>query len=330
MVDRAAGKRQSAEKIKGDFNFSLVKVMRQVLRNFARSRRQDEFFWRYGFNFLPSINYRFAASPPVNETAKRVLADLDRQGIAVTSFAELFGDSSVFSELETATAKLLASRAAELETLRKQATDTTRLGDKTFNVELLGSRVDFDAASVFARLALNETFLTIADKYFGMKVKMRYYNVWQTFASVAPARESQLWHYDREDKYILKVFLYLKDVDEGAGPFTYAPQTHQKGTLRGRDPDYFLENNVRRTKDEQMAKVVAEEKWIRGVGRRGTLIFADTRGYHKGGEAKTSDRLMYTCMYTSPASESARLLNFATSENTSRLTKTQLAALELH
>lgn len=303
--------------------------MRQALRNFAREGRQHDLIWRYGFNFLPSVHYRLSDSPPVSKITDRIVAELNRSGIAVTSFAELLGEQSIFAELETATGKLLAARAAELETLRRQAADAAQVGKKTFNVELLGSRVDFDAASAFARLALNETFLTIANRYFGMLVKMRYYNVWQTFATAAPARESQLWHYDREDKYILKVFLYLKDVDEGAGPFTYAPQTHQKGALRGRDPEFFLEGNVRRTTDDQMAKVVAEEKWIRGIGSRGTLIFADTRGYHKGGEAKVSDRLMFTCMYTSPASESKRLLNFTPDEKAARLTKMQIAALEI-
>ena len=32
--------------------------------------------------------------------------------------------------------------------------------------------------------------------------------------------------------------------------------------------------------------------------------YADTNGYHRGGLARTGDRVMYTCMYTSRASES--------------------------
>jgi hypothetical protein len=162
-----------------------------------------------------------------------------------------------------------------------------------------------------------------------MRAKLRYYNVWYTAASSVEARESQLWHFDREDNYILKVFLYLDDVDEGAGPFTYAPGTHRKGKHWGISPEFHLEGGVRRTTDDQMKKVYPEEKWIRAVGKKGTIVFADTRGYHKGGEARTKDRLMFTCMYTSPASESRQLLQVPSDLDVGALSKRQLRALGL-
>jgi hypothetical protein len=163
-----------------------------------------------------------------------------------------------------------------------------------------------------------------------MHAKLRYYNVWKTFASTEQARESQLWHFDREDNYILKIFLYLDDVDEGAGPFTYAPGTHKKGKYRAIEPEYFLEGSVRRTTDDQMNAVFAEDRWIRALGKKGTIIFADTRGFHKGGEARTKDRLMYTCMYTSPASQSKNLIKFDENFDRSAMDTRQLRALGLN
>ena len=50
-----------------------------------------------------------------------------------------------------------------------------------------------------------------------------------------------------------------------------------------------------------MAEVVPAERWVKGTGPRGTLIFADTRGYHKGGLARERDRLLYTCQFLSKA-----------------------------
>lgn len=300
--------------------------MKDILRNVVKKGRQSEFVWRYGFNFRPSVGYKLNGSAGSDRAASKVIKDLNRNGIAVTTVDECLGENACFAELEAAVADLLEKRSGELEQLKAKATDKA-IGEKTFNVELLGSPVDFDPQSVFARFALQKTLLSIANAYFGMLVKLRYYNVWYTFATNAEARESQLWHFDREDNYILKIFLYLRDVDEGAGPFTYAPQTHRKGKLSGRQPAYHLEQNVRRSTDEQMAAVVPEADWVRATGKKGTIVFADTRGFHKGGEARTEDRLMYTCMFTSPASQSARLLKFTGGEDLKQFDEFQRAAL---
>lgn len=302
--------------------------MKQIIRDLAREGRHNETFWRYGFNLLPSLRYGLSSSSK-GAAVSKVLADLNRDGIAMTTVSELLNDRSSFAELESATGSLVESRKSELLELKRRAGDADAVGEKTFNVELLGSNVKFDSKSAFARFALQQELLDIANSYFGMLVKLRYYNVWQTFATNGAPRESQLWHFDREDNYILKVFLYLKDVGEGAGPFTYAPGTHRKGRFWGRRPEYSLEDNVMRSTDEQMSAAVPAENWIKAVGKKGTIIFADTRGYHKGGEARTDDRLMYTCMYTSPASDSKRLLSFPNPLEAKNLTKEQICALEL-
>ena len=273
------------------------------------------------------MNYRLSYAPRFESVVANLVRDLARDGIAVSSVDELAGDVSFFSKLETSVEKLLANRQDELHRLKSKANDVEAIGAKTFNIELLESQVTFDPESVFARFALQDTILDIANAYFGMLAKLRYYNVWYTFATQSEARESQLWHFDREDNYILKIFLYLKDVDEGTGPLTYAPGTHRKGPHRNVQPEYFLEDHVRRTTDEQMAAVIPRESWFKAIGKKGTIVFADTRGYHKGGEARTDDRLMYTCMFTSPASQSKRLLTFSDDIDSYNLTKKQRLAL---
>jgi hypothetical protein len=248
----------------------------------------------------------------LTEHERSVVDRLDRNGIAIANISD-FGDSTNFDELTGCVDRLLNERSAELDALKRQAQGAASIGDKTFNVELLGSPLQFDPDCAYAKFALQQYIRNIANAYLGMSAELRYYNVWKTFATSGDARESQLWHFDREDNYILKVFLYLDTVDEGAGPFTYAPGTHRKGSRWNQLPEFFLENNVRRSTDVQMSKIVPESEWIRAIGERGTIVFADTRGFHKGGEARDKDRLMYTCMYTSPASQSKRLLTYATS-----------------
>ena len=78
-----------------------------------------------------------------------------------------------------------------------------------------------------------------------------------------------------------KAFVYLDDVDEGNGPFTYLRGTHRSWFLRlkkqllgdaGGSPTSFSELDLK--------SVLARE--VRVCGPAGTLILADVRGFHRG------------------------------------------------
>ena len=265
--------------------------------------------WRYGFNLKSTLAYRRERSSlsPLSDEAARILDELNRTGIAITSANRLPGVGECFAELSGAIESLESEWAERIEQARAEA-DNPLIGRKTFILELLGRRPRLDPQSTFARFALQKEILRIANSYFGMFTQLRYYNVWHTLATSSPPRESQLWHYDRDDHLILKLFVYYSDVDEGAGAITYAPGTHRKGRIR-RIPESFLENGVRRWSDEQMDAVVPEAKWINGAGPKGSIVFVDTRGYHKGGLARTSDRILYTSMFTSRDAQVAELFD---------------------
>ena len=278
-----------------------------LLRKFSQAARRNELAWRYTFNLGPALKFRIARSG-LSAEAARVVRDLDRQGIAMIPADKLLGESSLFAELQSAVASLEQSLSRQLQEARQAADDPLTGREKAFLYELLGPRPALDPSSIFARFALSRPILQIANAYFGMYTRLRYYNVWHTFVTSGQPRQSQLWHRDREDRLILKLFVYLDDVDLEAGPLTYAPGTHLKGAIR-QTPECFQESGVWRSTDEQMAAVVPRERWISAVGGKGAIVFADTHGYHKGGLARGRDRILYTCMFTSPASESAELLS---------------------
>lgn len=282
--------------------------------------------WRFGANLGPSLQYVLTRTGPRKESVHRVVSELNANGIAQASIDEL--ETTVgFCDLEKAADELVNGRSSEISKLKEAANINESIGSKTFNLEMLGSEVTFDPECIFSRLALSRSFIEIANRYFRMQTRLRYFNVWYTAASSSSARESQLWHFDREDRMILKVFVYLRDVDHGSGPFTYAPGTHKKGEHSGLSPAFFDESGVRRTTDEQMSAVFPKKNWRVCSGVKGSVIFADTRGFHKGGEARTGDRLMFTCMYTSPASESRTLMRHPENMVSRSMTRTQRAAL---
>lgn len=299
-----------------------------TFRTRIRSIRASEPFWRYGSNLAPTLEHLIRPNKYRNDAVRTILEELDVRGVAIARVEDLL-DAESLTEFYRSVDSLLLAKRVEIEELKANVDKDHTPGQKTFNLELLGSEPEFDADSVFPMIGLNATFLAIADGYLRMAAQLRYYNIWYTAASAGASRESQLWHFDREDNYILKAFLYLGDVDEGTGPFTYAPGTHRKGEHHLLQPDFILEGNVRRTTDDQMAKVFSRCDWKACTGEKGTIVFADTRGYHKGGEARTGDRMMFTCMYTSQASQSKDLIRFAGDFDPARLSRNQVRALRI-
>jgi hypothetical protein len=272
-----------------------------ALQRVARAGRNWEPAWRYLFNFAPTVKYKVGGRTPLGE-AGRVLRTLNQNGVAVTSAEKLLGSSTLFHELATAVDGAERRMARAIEEARQAAMAPRDAGSvqKEFIYQLLGERPTLDLNDIFLRFAIEGPLLAIANGYFGMYTRLRSYNVWHTFTTHGAARSSQLWHADRDDlHYVLKVFVNLSDVDEGSGPFTYAPGTHGKGTRRTPPAHMFKEGNTTRSSDEQMAAIVPPGEWVTSIGPKGTIVLADTRGYHKGGLARDRDRIMYTCMFTS-------------------------------
>lgn len=278
----------------------IVDLARSGRRITRVAGRRNEFTWRYMLNLRPTVSWALSSRNPLNSECARVLADLDTNGVALTTADRLFGREDAFADLRRTFDALMNEHAAELESVRTAALSNDRSEQKPYLLSLLGEHPRLDAASPYGRFALSPEVAGIAQAYFGMRVALRHYNIWCNFVTGRPASQSQLWHRDPEDRYILKVFVCLGDVDENTGPFTYAPGTHPKGSVTSEPEFLFKDGKTPRSNDEQVGKLVPAGKWVRGIGPAGTMIFADTRGLHKGGQAKTRERYLYTAEFTSP------------------------------
>jgi hypothetical protein len=277
-------------------------LRRAILAGFRLCNNSD-FTWRFVVNLRSSLEYSMTAKS-LSGTQERILTELKRNGIAIASIADFAQSSSVlFEELETAVGKYEISLAKEIEQTRANA--RLQAHPKSYVLALLGPLPTLDPRDVFVRFALQAEFLAIVNSYFGMLTKLRSYNVWHNFPTHGPPRESQLWHRDPEDRCVLKMFVYLTDVTEGAGPLSYVPRTHALGEVKtAAQSKLFKEGRsyVHRSNDAQMTQVVPRDRWITAVGPKGTVVFVDTKGYHKGGFAVERERILYTCMFTSKAS----------------------------
>jgi hypothetical protein len=290
----------------------LLAKPRSVARKFYVDTLLDTHAtWRYGLNAKATAEY-FQDRPELGDEAKRVLSDLNENGVARSTLDALTGSSELFESLKAEAAALEQAQADALQRQAEELAKAESLGsgyEKSYVFTLLDKdRPVVTPDGVFARLMLHEQMKGIADSYYGMKTFVRDVNVWRNLPSKHAPVASQRWHRDQpEDHLILKTFVYLEDVTEGAGPLSYVKKTHGKGKRNWQPPVTFDGHNWR-ADDNEMFAVTDDSERDTFVGPAGTVLFADTFGWHKGGQATTKSRFVLQGLWASRSALPDRLL----------------------
>jgi Phytanoyl-CoA dioxygenase (PhyH) len=210
---------------------------------------------------------------------------LARDGVVTGRFDDLVGDRALFDEA--------AARAQRLyEAPRDEA--AAESGSKaTYLTKLATGK--YSADDPFVRIALHPNVLAVANGYLRMRSHLRALELWLTKPTPGAAVQTQLWHRDADDVMNVKLFVYFTNVTRPAGPLTYAPRTHPLGDRR----DVPEHDEHRRSTDEQMARIVPESEWRVLEGEPGTIVLADTCGYHKQLKPESDERVKLVCHYVS-------------------------------
>lgn len=279
---------------------AIQAVLRRSDRWARDLARRSHATWRWGLNAAPTLAFHRRGGAPDPATVALVAA-LDRDGIATTTLDALVGPESA-AGLLSATTRVRQEAEGLVEAARARSEAGYGSVQKPYVVGLRDSGVPSpDPADPLTSFALDPRVVAVVHGYFEMFVRLRYVDLWHTLVTDAAPTQSQLWHRDPEDRLILKVFVALEDVDERSGPFHYAPGTHAKGPIRRRPAAATVDGSTPRSTDEQMADVVPRDRWRTATGPRGTVVFADTRGFHKGGHAIARERVLYVSQYLSRA-----------------------------
>jgi Phytanoyl-CoA dioxygenase (PhyH). len=114
---------------------------------------------------------------------------------------------------------------------------------------------------------------------------------------------AQLWHRDRDDFNLIKLFLYCTDVDDEAGPHAFIPGSHDPEVL----PNLFTEsiNNttINGSKHTFLSDKDIDNLGFRGtkkvwLGKAGTCFLEDTKGLHRAYPPKNKPRLIFSICWT--------------------------------
>jgi hypothetical protein len=212
-----------------------------------------------------------------------VVARLRRDGVVITDFDTVFGGERELFERADALVR-------ELDARERPAAQE---GGKGFLTKLASG--PYAIGDPFPRLALHPRALAVANGYLRLRSTLRSIDLWHTRPTPGPATETQLWHRDADDVMNVKMFVYFTDVQRGAGPLTYAPGTHPLGRRR-QLPE---RDEQARSTDEQLTGIVPEAEWVLCEGTAGTVVFADTCGYHKQLKPESLDRVLLMAHYVS-------------------------------
>ena len=280
--------------------------------------------WRWMRNLPDALRYALRQSGLDRQSAD-IVFKLHSDGI--TSTAEP-PDQILFDELQ-ATALRVVNEVWDEKTMRPRATGRDRKGNrsglgpaeqKDF-LQVLTPR-SFNADSVYLRYALQPRFVAIANAYLGLQARLRAIHLWLNYPVESEAASTQLWHRDWDDFMNLKIFTYLTDVSDKHGPFAFIPKTQPLGSRRIHPKG----SEYGRTSDEDMRRVVDESDWKICTGSAGSVIYADTCGYHKGVKPITGFRLMLMVHYASSAAVSGSELKVEGIRRAS-FSRDQLAAI---
>jgi len=164
---------------------------------------------------------------------------------------------------------------------------------KKFNLSHVALEIDLNKTKNIKRIATSSFFLDIAKKYIGndnISISSLCYisNPFET-SEIEKKDNAQYFHYDNDFKKFFKVFLYLNDVDTDSGPHSFVKFSHKER--------YFKHLLSKRIDDQEIQKNYGDHNIIKFDRPKGSLIFEDTFGFHKGTAPKKNSRVVLILVY---------------------------------
>jgi hypothetical protein len=235
-------------------------------------------------------------SAALDDVQQRVLDSLRSDGIALVAFDDLFADSALWDGVLADVAEFVRDVEGRLPELR------AREDAKAYIVRRFHTSTPFRLDHPLLRVGLSSRVLDVINAYRGELTELVGLDDWYTIPDPQGDERvaSQQWHRDPWDNHIVKVFTYLSDVDEEAGPFEYV----RGSAAGGRYGDLWpwidaVEQGVYPPQEELIAAVDPADV-LTATGPAGTMIVCNTSGFHRGGWAKSRPRVLSYQTYVSP------------------------------
>jgi hypothetical protein len=137
-------------------------------------------------------------------------------------------------------------------------------------------------------LANSAPLVRLAAHYIGCKPTISAIGLRWSYPQAGTGRGLQGFHRDCDDWRFVKVFVYLTDVDDAAGPHVYVSGTHKEHCSMRLQP----------YSDDEIARQYGRPRIASVTGPAGTGFAVDTCGIHKGLVPTQKPRLLLQIQYS--------------------------------
>ncbi|MEH1795079.1 phytanoyl-CoA dioxygenase [Nostoc sp.] len=220
--------------------------------------------------------------PALEGRDRNILNTLKKDGVCVTTLADLGLNSSP---------ELLKAAYHQLSQMENPNND--HLDERLPQIYTVTGLPEFYAWGVEKRL------LNIIENYIGLPIAFHGVHLRKDFKSKYQFG-TLLWHSDAEDRRIIKIFIYLNDVEEKTGPFEYIPRSLTSLFSWNYFRLYYKlwKSGYMGINDEQVKPVIPKSAWKSCPGPAGTVIIVDTKNALHHGTVRTEDRSALFFCYT--------------------------------
>ncbi|MEH2154177.1 phytanoyl-CoA dioxygenase [Nostoc sp.] len=213
---------------------------------------------------------------------RKILNALKKDGVCVTTLADLGLNSS---------SELLKAAYHQLSQMKNPNND--HLDEKLPQISTVTGLPEFYAWGIEKRL------VNIIENYIGLPIAFHGVHLRKDF----PSRHqfgTLLWHSDAEDRRIIKIFIYLNDVEEKTGPFEYIPRSLTSLFSWNYFRLYYKlwKSGYMGIDDEEVKPVIPKSAWKSCPGPAGTVILVDTKNALHHGTVRTEERSALFFCYT--------------------------------
>ncbi len=227
-----------------------------------------------------AVDYHAQFLPPLDNQGQFIVDTLRQSGTCILPLAEL----------KLSTTKQMMGKAFSLADKLKISSPFNQLE----NCEISPDKEDFQEFPEFLWWALETKLLDIIENYIELPILYQGYALRR---SVANGQYSGVrrWHIDWEDRRVIKIIIYLNDVEAGGGPYEYIERDKTVAAIK--TLNYY---NLGFLSDAEMSEALLSTDLTACLGKQASLIISDTSSvFHRAQPPINQDRYSITFCYTS-------------------------------